>query len=327
MSPTTDASTAPSCEYDPSADFQGDVNVSKALPTKKEVQQCDDILVFDAQGQSRPFKDLHSGEGVAARQLIIFVRHFFCGNCQEYLRSLTQSITTDDLLSLETPTFITIIGCGRPELISMYTDTTECPFPIYADPTRKLYDTLGMTRTFELGSKPDYIQKSIFYTTVASIMQGLKSGQHALKGGDFKQIGGEFLFENGEVTWCHRMRNTRDHAEIPDLRKVIGLDLEKPTPKKRWSAGLQKLTQKGRSRSSSSSFGKKLEERKERRRSRSNSKTGGNKAPEMEEKKALLGPPMSPPLERPSAERFSRDSRPSEDVRPSADFEKSVAPA
>lgn len=56
-----------------------------------------------------------------------------------------------------------------------------------------------------------------------------------LRGGDFRQVGGEFLFENGKVTWCHRMRNTRDHAEIPDLRKHLGLDGEEKPVKKRWS--------------------------------------------------------------------------------------------
>ncbi len=61
-----------------------------------------------------------------------------------------------------------------------------------------------------------------------SIGQGLKqigSGL-ALKGGDQKQVGGEFLFEGGEVRWCHRMRNTRDHVEVPELREVLGLGLD-----------------------------------------------------------------------------------------------------
>ncbi len=45
-----------------------------------------------------------------------------------------------------------------------------------------------------------------------------------MKGGDYKQVGGEFLWESGEVVWCHRMRNTRDHAEIQVLRDRLGLD-------------------------------------------------------------------------------------------------------
>jgi hypothetical protein len=30
--------------------------------------------------------------------------------------------------------------------------------------------------------------------------------------------------EDKAVTWCHRMRTTRDHAEIPELMEVLGLD-------------------------------------------------------------------------------------------------------
>ena len=97
-------------------------------------------------------------------------------------------------------------------------------------------------------------------------MQSLKmlKGGMAFQGGDYQQVGGEFLFEpvergtpicspaddrndenkqlgaaaaanagNGSgggageeekrITWCHRMRNTRDHAEIPELREILGL--------------------------------------------------------------------------------------------------------
>ena len=35
------------------------------------------------------------------------------------------------------------------------------------------------------------------------------------------------------------MKNTRDHAEIPELRKVIGLDGEAP-PTRRWSTNLKR---------------------------------------------------------------------------------------
>jgi hypothetical protein len=179
-------------------EFEGTVDVNNDIPSEKDLAKVEDLLVLDAQGQSRPFKELYKAPHVASRQLIIFIRHFFCGNCQEYLRTLASSIKPDDLLSLPTPTFITVIGCGRPELIPMYTETTGCPFPIYADPSRKLYDHLGMTRTFNLGAKPEYMQTNVLINSVQSIFQGLSTGKKALKGGDFKQVGGEFLFENGE---------------------------------------------------------------------------------------------------------------------------------
>ena len=69
-----------------------------------------------------------------------------------------------------------------------------------------------------------------------SIFQGLASGRKAFKGGDYWQVGGEFLFEDGEPKWCHRMSNTRDHAEVPQLRKQLGLDEgDVPRRNKRWS--------------------------------------------------------------------------------------------
>lgn len=243
-------------------------------------------------------------------------------NCQEYLRSLSASITAKSLLQLPIPTFIAVVGCGDPALIDMYASETACPFPIYADPTRKLYQELGMVKTLALGQRPAYMNKSILKSSLDSIVQGVKQIKNGLvlKAGDQRQIGGEFLFEpvdierpevespshefdrklrldenkkngggggsssnnNGKeaakktdeerlsdaekrsratsvvtdndndeeeepslveekkVTWCHRMRTTRDHAEIPELMEVLGLTGHgKPIKdQKRWSKAL-----------------------------------------------------------------------------------------
>jgi hypothetical protein len=130
----------------------------------------------------------------------------------------------------------------------MYTEATGCPFPIYAEPTRKIYDYLGMTRTYDLGTKPAYMQTNVLINSVQSIFQGLSTGRKALKGGDFKQVGGEFLFENGECTWVHRMKTTRGHAEVSEIRSLLGLDDRRPPMRKRWSHGIkQEKTQNRRS--------------------------------------------------------------------------------
>lgn len=134
----------------------------------------------------------------------------------------------------------------------MYTEATGCPFPIYAEPTRKIYDYLGMTRTFDLGSKPAYMQTNVLINSVQSIFQGLSTGRKALKGGDFKQVGGEFLFENGECTWVHRMKTTRGHAEVSDIRALLGLDDSRPPMRKRWSHGIKHEKQHNNNRRSMS---------------------------------------------------------------------------
>jgi hypothetical protein len=82
---------------------------------------------------------------------------------------------------------------------------------------------------------------------VKSIVQGLKRipAGDVTKAGDLSQNGGEYLFEvegvetasqkegrvyqpkgneglKVRVTFCHRMRNTRDHTEIPQLAGLLG---------------------------------------------------------------------------------------------------------
>jgi hypothetical protein len=60
-------------------EFEGTVDVTNDIPTASDLQRVGDLLVLDAQGKSRPFKELYEAPLVAPRQLIIFIRHFFCG--------------------------------------------------------------------------------------------------------------------------------------------------------------------------------------------------------------------------------------------------------
>ncbi|KAL8767988.1 MAG: hypothetical protein Q9209_005659 [Squamulea sp. 1 TL-2023] len=236
-------------------DFSGDIDVNNNVPRRKDLERVAELPVLDKDGKPHAFRSLYtSPSNERSRTLIIFIRHFFCGNCQEYLRSLSSSITPDVLQSLSPSLNIRIIGCGQPDLIPMYARETECPYPIYADPSKKLYAELGMIRTLSLGPKaPQYMQYSLPSAVVRAIYQSLKAGRDAFKGGDYWQVGGEFIFEHGEVTWCHRMKNTRDHAEIPEMRRQLGLDGATPPLRKTFSSGIRR---------SSSQLSRKLSDRR-----------------------------------------------------------------
>ncbi|GFP56998.1 peroxiredoxin-like 2C [Trichoderma asperellum] len=262
-------------------DFDGELSTNNELPSPEVQKMIENYIVLDRHGKSRTFKSLYMGENKARRVLVIFIRHFFCGNCQEYLRTLSEAITPDSLLRLPISTFITVVGCGDPGLIDMYAKETGCQFPIYTDPTRSLFDALGMVKTLQMGTKPAYAKKSTSRGIFDSIVQGLKHVPKglALKSGDHRQVGGEFLYEpfhvatpistptqeqppkfgslakpettqdnvederaeDKRITWCHRMKTTRDHVELPELMEVLGLDTatHKPVVKdekdeKRW---------------------------------------------------------------------------------------------
>lgn len=146
-------------------------------------------------------------------------------------------IETIPAKSLPIDLSIKIIGCGAPSLIQSYIELTNCPYPIYADPSTKLYDTLGMHRSLSLGHKsPEYIQHSLFIGMLKSIVQGVKripTGD-VLAAGNLNVNGGEFLFirdgnessssnNSFSLKWCYKMKNSRDHTEIQQLQKILGL--------------------------------------------------------------------------------------------------------
>ncbi|KMU86143.1 hypothetical protein CIHG_03931 [Coccidioides immitis H538.4] len=212
------------------------VQSSDVMPSQDELAQAFKIPILDTDGKERLFADLFDNSNASEKRqvMVVFVRHFFCGSCQDYVATLSSSIPSP--ASLPPGVNLVVIGCGASSLISMYANTTSCSFPIYTDPTGRLYSIFGMTRTLTLGPMPDYLRHSTFSLVIKGIRQGLGRtfNGDALKSGNMAQVGGEFFFEIGPkkenekqditVTWCHRMKTTRDHIEVPALKRVMGFE-------------------------------------------------------------------------------------------------------
>lgn len=56
-----------------------DPNAHRALPSEKTVADAGEILIKDKDGNQLALKSVWSGKAQNERQLIIFIRHFFCG--------------------------------------------------------------------------------------------------------------------------------------------------------------------------------------------------------------------------------------------------------
>ncbi|KAK3068843.1 hypothetical protein LTR53_013277 [Teratosphaeriaceae sp. CCFEE 6253] len=238
---------SPACSMPPSdldaddwlARFRSDPDLSLAAsdecPDRATLAAVYDLPIYDAAGTPRPFGSLYDpAYALHTRQLVLFVRHFYCGACQAYLAALAQGITKEDYFAIPIPTSIIVIGCGQPDLIAQYKKFTASPFPIFADPSRQLFKKLGMALTLNIGrSRPEYMKDVSApawlagqVTTIRKSLvdpEGIRK-RDVLRGGNPMQIGGEFLFEDGEVVWCHRMQDMRGHAEVKVLRKLLELD-------------------------------------------------------------------------------------------------------
>ncbi|KAI7218905.1 hypothetical protein KC333_g3282 [Hortaea werneckii] len=204
-------------------------------PTPDTLDQIADLPILTEHKEQVPFKTLYTSTSSTdanatssptnskQKHLIIFIRHFFCGHCEDYIRGLSTHLPPSRLASVNTR--LSIIGCGEPAVVPDYKKRTNCPFPIYCDPQRTLYERLDMVRSLDLGEKkPEYVQSGLIGGTLSSMGNMIKSGGLIFKGGAYDQNGGEWLFEEGgRLVWCHRMRNTRDHAEIAEVEEVLGL--------------------------------------------------------------------------------------------------------
>jgi len=125
--------------------------------------------------------------------------------------------------ALATPTKLVIIGCGDPILIPQYVKETLCPFEIYADTGRKLYQKLGFCVNGEANEEqPDYVRKyspKLMKNLMISGKMAAKTGQTS--GGLINQNGGEMIYINGALKFIHRMRNTTDHVEVEELEQIL----------------------------------------------------------------------------------------------------------
>ncbi|OQV09450.1 hypothetical protein CLAIMM_13570 [Cladophialophora immunda] len=246
---------------------------SESLPDRRALREAFDLEIYSSSGTPLRFGSLFYDCDVypaEKRILVVFIRHFFCGNCQEYVRrlssaespfhpsqkppqcctSIASTMNFSKPASRTLPTVI-IIGPGQPSLIASYKNVTQCPFDIYADPSTRLYELLGMYRSLSLGHRaPGYIEHSLFSGALKSAWQIARrvGNGDAMNGGDWDVNGGEFLFvrsaapsrpsmglkssspsrsrsrsrsaqsQDWDVSWCHRMANSRDHTEVINLQ-------------------------------------------------------------------------------------------------------------
>ncbi|KIJ31385.1 hypothetical protein M422DRAFT_266914 [Sphaerobolus stellatus SS14] len=197
-----------------------------SLLTEAELTAAADLTLFDTNGNKVNFGRLFELQ----RTIVVFIRNFFCGTCQQYVSQLT---TVRPEALDQTGTSIVIIGCGDWLLLKNYRDMT-CPpnhsrIAYYTDPTRTVYRALGMNiETLETTPKGEekksYIKKGIVSNTVTSIMRALKNPAHLGKQGNISQLGGEFIFGPGNIcSFGHHMRHTEDHVEIPQLFEEAGV--------------------------------------------------------------------------------------------------------
>ncbi|KAK4056913.1 hypothetical protein OIO90_002163 [Microbotryomycetes sp. JL221] len=199
-------------------------------PTVGELDAAFACDVVDEQGGTIPFGHLAMPE--KGRVIVLFIRHFYCGLCMDFLSFLKARVSLEDLQRADVK--LIVIGNGDYTMIKGYREMLELPFPVYTDADKKTYNALGMTRrTLDAGKfdkPPEYIIRGMFSNVVGSIKSAFKIGKLSSSSGDIRQIGGEFVFgPQKTVLYTHRMENTRGHAPINEIMDAAGVQFSDKT--------------------------------------------------------------------------------------------------
>ncbi|KAJ7716523.1 AhpC/TSA antioxidant enzyme-domain-containing protein [Mycena metata] len=175
-----------------------------ALPEASVLELASKCEVEDPSGAKVQFGSLFAEQ----KTVVVFIRHFFCG------QYVTQLATVPQAALEAASTKLVIIGCGDFRALEHYKDLTDFHGSIYADSSRQLYQIFGLISNLDSG-------------TWESIKTGpMKSPTLIGKQGNFSQLGGDFVFGPGnQCSFAHRMRHTEDHIEVADLMKTAGVTL------------------------------------------------------------------------------------------------------
>lgn len=229
-------------------------NLSPDYPdflTDETLHEAYELEIESQNGESVRFGELVAGKGNSITTIVIFggyprlqglyrtqstsrltstnpVRHFFCLYDQDYVRTLAGQVTgtlLDTVPSSAKPAQAIIIGCGHHSLIVPYMEETSDKFPIYSDPSAKIYEKLRMKRTMDGFTSPPPYSYAPFSSALAGMFKQIwRRGWSGLRGGNWVQQGGEWIFQHGKLRYAHRMEGVNDHLTADQLVNILKAD-------------------------------------------------------------------------------------------------------
>jgi peroxiredoxin len=107
---------------------------------------------------------------------------------------------------------VVLVGMGTPSESAEFAEKFNVPFPIVADPQKKLYRKFELKRMSTLG----FFSPSVALKGVAAIAGGHGIG---MPQGDVRQLPGVFVIDTaGKIVFSHFSSNPADH---PDPKTIL----------------------------------------------------------------------------------------------------------
>ncbi|KAL0067710.1 hypothetical protein AAF712_005150 [Marasmius tenuissimus] len=220
------------CDTAVPATTAADVQPKVALPTRSRLVRAASLPLITESGVRITFGSIFHKTVTAT--IVIFIRHFWCPFDQDYIQDVVQVVKYSGDTHTRTRATgnvqLVIIGNGPHTLVAKYRQMMKVPKDVrlFTDPTLQLYETMGMGRVGEACGKVDgtgssYVKRGLFGGIATMVVRALKVGLPVWeKGGETRQLGGEFVFTDSETcTFAHRMQRKDDHVSISQVFQAV----------------------------------------------------------------------------------------------------------
>ena len=201
------------------------------LPSLLQLNYAACLPIIGENGEQITFGSLFESQ----RTIVVFIRHFWCPLCQDYMSSINSFIRpemicntceSDDDGHEETIRGIdhdpgtrvrfVVISNGAHGMIAKYRQIFGLSFKLYTDPSLAVYQALGMDndrrvkhhneqthreiseKNSNINKPGGYVKHSLMGGIAMVVVRAFKVGMPVWeKGGDIDQLGGEFVFGPG----------------------------------------------------------------------------------------------------------------------------------
>ncbi|XP_019410860.1 PREDICTED: thioredoxin-like protein AAED1 isoform X2 [Crocodylus porosus] len=140
----------------------------------------------------------------ARRAIVVFVRHFLCYACKEYVEDLAK-IPKD--------------------FLQPFCNLTRYSHEMYVDPDLALYKILGMKRgeAATTSAQSPHVKSNLLSGSIRSIWRAMTSPAFDFQGDPAQQGGTLILGPGSEVHFLHLDKNRLDHAPINTVLQLAGV--------------------------------------------------------------------------------------------------------
>ncbi|KAL4630082.1 thioredoxin-like protein AAED1 [Arapaima gigas] len=175
-----------------------------------ELSAVQDCTVLDRDGARLPFRQLYEKK----KAVIVFVRHFLCYVCKEYVEDLAK-IPLDSLE--DAGVRLVVIGQSSPHHIQPFCCLTGYQHEMYVDPERQLYRKLGMRRgeaPVQSASPSPHVKSNVLTGSMRSIWRAMTSPAFDFQGDPHQQGGALIAGPGSALHFAHFDVNRLDHTPI-----------------------------------------------------------------------------------------------------------------